>query len=304
MLTPAWNPHLVTGLEQQYFKTRTRNITLQPELGRFYPRAMASQGLNCADNDLQPFQVVAMDDDSITADCNHPLAKYALDLSFEQRPEAPTLAKPVKPEAAAIEKGPGIQAANPYAPVDFFKPEAFKRLDENPDAVFYQQSRLVSHLDATTQAEIAKLYARFLKAGMKVLGLMSSWQSHLPDAIAELEVTGLGMNAEELQANPQLSDYRIHDLNAEPSLPFDDDSFDLVICTASIEYLIHPLKVMQEISRVLKPRCSFVTTFTERWFPPKAIALWSLLHPFERLHFAADFFHRTAEFAANTTRGA
>lgn len=302
-LTPAWQADWVVELDRRSFKTHTGPVRIKPELGRYYPKRMVAQGLEFTGNDSQPFQLIALDDASFTADCNHPLAKFDINLSLEQRAVAGQTAPAtaLDPIAASIDNGPGVQAIKPDVPMEFMDAEMFKRMDENPDSAFYAQPRMVSHLDATARAEITKIYASFLQPGMKVLDLMSSWQSHLPDTIPDLDVVGLGMNAEELSANPQLADYHVHDLNTEPSLPFADDSFDLVICSASIEYLTQPLVVMQEIQRVLKQQGSFVSTFTDRWFPPKAIAIWSHFHPYEKLHFIADYFHQTDGFTAVNT---
>ena len=67
-------------------------------------------------------------------------------------------------------------------------------------------------------------------------------------------VAGLGMNAKELEANPFLTEWTVLDLNADKNvkLPYDDESFDVVLCQLSIDYLIHPFEVMKEASRVLK----------------------------------------------------
>ncbi|NEP84981.1 MAG: methyltransferase type 11, partial [Okeania sp. SIO3B3] len=51
------------------------------------------------------------------------------------------------------------------------------------------------------------------------------------------------MNADELAANERLTDFRVHDLNETPVLPFDDGAYETVICTVSVEYLIHPFEV-------------------------------------------------------------
>ena len=110
---------------------------------------------------------------------------------------------------------------------------------------------------------------------------MSSWRSHLPQFLDT--VTGLGMNKEEMEENPHIQSYIIHDLNKNPTLPFEDKVFDAVVNTVSIEYLIHPLKVLEEVRRTLKPGGIFVITFSNRYFPKKAINLWTQLHPLERL---------------------
>ena len=77
------------------------------------------------------------------------------------------------------------------------------------DASFYAAPRFTQHLDAQCRADIATLYGRLLQPGMKVLDLMSSGDSHLPAEIGGLEVSGLGMNAAELDANPCLAERRV-----------------------------------------------------------------------------------------------
>ena len=92
------------------------------------------------------------------------------------------------------------------------------------------------------------------------------------------------------QANKQLDDFTVQDLNKYQLLPYVDDQFDAIICTASIEYLTYPLKIMTEVARVIKPGGKFVVTFSDRWFPTKAITLWSQLHPFERMQLVLEYF--------------
>jgi hypothetical protein len=48
-----------------------------------------------------------------------------------------------------------------------------------------------------------------------VLDLMSSWTSHLPDDLKVKRLVGVGMNEEELRANPLLTERRVLDLNQE-----------------------------------------------------------------------------------------
>ena len=45
----------------------------------------------------------------------------------------------------------------------------------------------------------------------------------------------------------------VHDLNAEPELPFADASFDAVVCCVSVDYLIRPVEVFRDVARVLRP---------------------------------------------------
>ena len=52
-------------------------------------------------------------------------------------------------------------------------------------------------------------YKDHLAPGMRLLDLMASWQSHLPDGVSFRHVTGLGMNAAELLANSSLTDFSV-----------------------------------------------------------------------------------------------
>jgi SAM-dependent methyltransferase len=115
------------------------------------------------------------------------------------------------------------------------------------------------------------------------------------------ELAVLGLNEEELRQNRRATSILVQDLNYEPLLPFAEASFDAVICTASVEYLIKPLAVMAEIRRILKPGGLLAFAFSNRWFPPKAIRLWSEMHEFERLGLVAELFHATGGFDSITT---
>ncbi|WP_048150686.1 class I SAM-dependent methyltransferase [Palaeococcus ferrophilus] len=46
--------------------------------------------------------------------------------------------------------------------------------------------------------------------------------------------------------------------NIEERFPFEDKSFDLVICSQVLEHLVRPYKTLQEINRVLKPKGIFI----------------------------------------------
>ncbi|MFU8816945.1 MAG: class I SAM-dependent methyltransferase, partial [Pseudomonadales bacterium] len=129
--------------------------------------------------------------------------------------------------------------------------QLFRRQDESDDAGFYVQPRFETHIDDATIAALTQYYRETLAPGDRVLDLMSSWISHLPDEIDYREVTGLGMNAEELAANPRLGSYVVQDLNVTPSLPFPAAAFDAVLIAVSVQYLTRPLPVFAEIARGL-----------------------------------------------------
>ena len=107
---------------------------------------------------------------------------------------------------------------------------------------------------------------------------MSSWVSHLPDETTFERVVGLGMNREELAANPRLDAALCHDLNAEPCLPFADGEFDAAVLCVSIQYLTRPVEVLRELGRVVKPGGPLIVTYSNRCFATKATAVWLALN--------------------------
>ncbi|WML90806.1 methyltransferase domain-containing protein [Thiothrix lacustris] len=274
------------------FNGKQRHLSIDPKVGRFYPQGYAWEALDCARNDFRPFRLIGATADTLTVDTNHPLAAYALSLSAPyEEAQWPDIA------ALLCANGPGMQAPYPGVSPDFYGAYPFKRADERDDTLFYHTPRLVNHLDKTARAQLMALYGRLLQPGMKILDLMSSHVSHLPDELNELHVTGLGMNQAELAANPRLQQRVVHDLNLSPQLPFADASFDAVICSVSIEYLTQPLAVMQALARVVKTGGKVIMAFSTRWFPNKAISLWMEMHPFERQGLVLDYFLKTAQFS-------
>lgn len=275
--TPWCQPAGLAPIELAPAEFRLR---LEPVCGRFYPR-LAFGRLLGGPRDLRPVRLIARDAQTGTlrVDRNHPLAGAAprLLLRRSPRPAAPAV------RLAELFEGPGMQRPPDDPAATYFSGSACARQDEAGDLAFYATPRLTQHLDAACRADIAALYGRLLRPGMRVLDLMASGDSHLPAATADLQIAGLGLNPEELAANPRLTERVVQDLNACPILPWGDASFDLVINTAAIEYLTRPAPLIAEVRRVLRPGGTFAIAFSDRWFPTKAIRVWSEIHPFERL---------------------
>ena len=177
-----------------------------------------------------------------------------------------------------------------------FRPEHFARLDEADDGEFYIPSRLVTHLDDAGIAALSEFYRRFVPDGGDVLDLMSSWVSHLPEDVAYRSVTGLGMNRQELDANPRLDARVIHDLNEVPLLPFDNGTFDACLIALSVQYLTQPLAVFADIARVLKPGGGCAVSFSNRCFPTKAVAIWRALGDADHVRLVTEYFRRAGGF--------
>lgn len=169
-------------------------------------------------------------------------------------------------------------------------PQNFHREDETPDSLFYAVPRLVTHIDDRAIGAVTATYRELLPPGGAVLDLMSSWVSHLPDDVAYQEVVGLGMNEVELRENPRLDRFVVHDLNADPRLPFESDSFDGAVVTVSVQYLTRPVEVFQEVNRLLRPSAPFILTYSNRCFPTKAIAAWRMTDDRQHASIIATYF--------------
>ena len=155
-----------------------------------------------------------------------------------------------------------------------FSPQNFERVDEENDPVFYQQARKVVHIDDGAIAAVGRLYLELVPPNSEVLDLMSSWRSHWPAGHPKARLVGLGMNREEMEDNPDLDEVVVHDVNRDLELPFDDETFDAVGITVSVQYLIHPVDTFSEVNRILKPGGMLIVSFSNRMFPTKAVYIW------------------------------
>ena len=180
---------------------------------------------------------------------------------------------------------------------DRFPPGFFDRQDAAPDKAFYGFPRIVTHIDDNAIAAVGELYQELGLHG-DVLDLMGSWISHFRSAPRRLTV--LGMNEAELLANPMAATTVVHDLNADPVLPFDDGAFDAVVCCVSIDYLVRPIEVFEDVARVLRPSGHLVCTFSNRCFPTKAIRGWLLSNDQQHCEIVAEYFRRARTYEEPT----
>lgn len=188
--------------------------------------------------------------------------------------------------------------AQPW-PADYpFPPEAFRRQDETDDADFYGMPRFVYHIDEGAVRALTNYYRENIPKGSAVLDICSSWVSHYPESFPKemARISGTGMNALELQANKQLSDFEPRNLNVDPTLPYADSSFDAVTCVVSVDYLIKPLEVFREVRRVLKPGGKFILSQSNRCFPTKAIGMWLGMNDLQHALVIGAYFHYAGGF--------
>jgi hypothetical protein len=174
------------------------------------------------------------------------------------------------------------------------------RYDESSDFLFYSQPRLVTHIDDDAIGALTKYYSKvFPASGSKdaaLLDVCSSWISHYPKGFKAGRISGLGMNEDELKKNPILDDYVVRDLNEDPSLPYPDNTFDVVTNAVSVDYLTKPLEMMKEVNRVLKPGGLAVMSFSNRCFPTKAISIWTSTGDLDHIWIVGSYFHFAGGF--------
>ena len=177
----------------------------------------------------------------------------------------------------------------------------FQRQDDSADELFYTTPRRVVHIDDGAIRALTALLAKLLPPSGVYLDLMSSWRSHLPDELQPTRVVGLGMNAAEMADNPQLDAHVVHNLNENPTLPFRDAEFDAVICTVSVQYMTRPIALFCEVNRLLQPGGIFVTSFSNRCFPTKAIAAWMAGDDADHLALVKHYFTAAANWSTPQT---
>ena len=178
-----------------------------------------------------------------------------------------------------------------------FDAHDFERRDEKDDAIFYQRDRFVNHLDETALTTVEEIIGQLvIEESPAILDLMASWNSHLPEGLEPSRVVGLGMNRNELEKNPRLTETVIHDLNRDPVLPFPSESFDAVINTVSVDYLTRPLEVFAEVARVLRPGGLHLVIFSNRLFTTKAVKCWRDAGDEERIDLVKRYFRHGGDF--------
>ena len=193
----------------------------------------------------------------------------------------------------------------------------FERLDETSDNIFYISPRFVTHIDDNAIISLRDYYSRNLPSSGRILDFCSSWISHFPKELSEraaaskksgavsanseetsvlgnhdenmLEVIGIGLNAEELAANPILKTSIIQDLNTKPQIPSSVSSLDASTCVVSIEYLTKPVEALTSVMERTKVGGKIHLVVSNRMFAQKAIRRWSRISEEERLQMVGDF---------------
>jgi SAM-dependent methyltransferase len=156
--------------------------------------------------------------------------------------------------------------------------------------------RFVTHVDEGFIDQLTQLYRDRLKPNTRILDMMSSWVSHLPEEIEFAHVEGHGLNQEELARNRRLNHYFVQNLNENPQLPLQDEDFDAVLNCVSVQYLQYPDAVFSEIHRILKPGGIAIISFSNRMFFQKAIAAWREGTEASRVELVKSYFQSVPGF--------
>jgi SAM-dependent methyltransferase len=176
-------------------------------------------------------------------------------------------------------------------------PNQRQKLDDTDDTLFYNFPRFVTHVDEGFIQQLTELYRERLQPNTRILDLMSSWVSHLPEEIEFAHVEGHGLNEEELARNPQLAHYFVQNLNQDLKLPLEDQSFDAVLNTVSVQYLQYPEAIFSEIHRILKPGGIAIVSFSNRMFYQKAIQAWRDGSERDRVNLVKGYFKAIPGFS-------
>lgn len=191
-----------------------------------------------------------------------------------------------------------------------YNPSDFTRQDSSPDSSFYSAPRFVTHIDDAAIASLREYYDATLPRKGKILDFCSSWVSHYPKSIEEaaatgaLQITGMGMNKAELDANQALNNGRVlEDLNDDPDIcaalsagkiitPEDESSkLDASTNVVSTDYLTKPVEVLRSLRDATKTGGSVHLTISNRCFPTKAVSRWLRVPEAERLEMIGDYLH-------------
>jgi SAM-dependent methyltransferase len=286
----------ITAHESAFDRHYRPGLGVIPRRGRFYPTGFFHGADGIVREASGPARIVALDSATMRVDLNHPFARFSSQLQCRlDRVLAGHDRRGGRCPSPLDDllRHPGMAAPLPDGtPVDFGDDAGgMARPDEREDSAFYSKPRIVQHLDARARETVNALYRHLIPPGARVLDLMASHDSHLQGCLPR-SLHVLGLNALELDANRAATARLVLDLNRSTGVPIDDASLDAVVCTSSVEYLVQPGGVFAEVLRMLRPGGVFVLTFSNRWFPAKAIRVWSELHEFERVGMVTQWLQR------------
>lgn len=165
---PRHKPKEVRKLGRDRLRKKTLIGTdILPLVGRFYPQGHINGLKDIYPETLTPFRLVALNDESFTADCNHPLANIPVTIKATvqnvEKLETGTFGSLTHWREKTCDWGPGMQAMHEGQPTQFFHDKFFKQRDTGDSPV------ALPAIDDTAMDNIKDMQNRFLKQDMRVL---------------------------------------------------------------------------------------------------------------------------------------
>ncbi len=170
MCIPRYRDALVQTLGLDRLRKKTVDgRPIIPLEGRFYPQGHIDGLLDVYPDTLTPFRLIELDDDTFTADRNHPLATIPVTFTAKiqclEKRRTGTYGSLTHWREAVCDWGPGMQAMHDGEPTTFDHPGFFDREDDT-DTEFIPPA-----MDRTARDNLAAIRARFIEPGMRVLDL-------------------------------------------------------------------------------------------------------------------------------------
>ncbi|WP_319543575.1 hypothetical protein [uncultured Pseudodesulfovibrio sp.] len=168
MCIPRHRKSLVQTIDIGRMRPKTvQGNPIIPRKGRFYPQGHINGLLDVYPDTLTPFRLIELEEDTFTADRNHPLAQIPVAITatiqYMEERETGTYGSLSHWREILCDWGPGMQTMYDDNPTDFFHSAFFDRKDSG-EALFAPPA-----VDATAKKNLEKAYSRFIKPNMRVL---------------------------------------------------------------------------------------------------------------------------------------
>lgn len=120
----------------------------------------------------------------------------------------------------------------------------------------------------------------------------------------DITFTGLDISAKSLKISQDKGYHRVCQANVSNGLPFEDGSYDVVVCSHIIEHLLEPESLVAEARRVLRPGGILIVgvPMHTRWVRWLRIHLVPLLQPHKRREAMIASFGHVQFFTLSTLR--
>jgi len=311
-LSRQWHQAEIKTIRSAQFSPPPQNTLRQQAcVGRYYPLAYFNDLNITAEDPQQHCRILDIDNEKMRIDLNHPLAKKPLMMAVKIlsiHSPASNHSRPVKDiSALACDHGPGLQDSPIQSHEDFYHPQAFKRINEDDDALHFDNPDLSPFWDDTALAQVTRFYQQLLQPRMRILDLMAGPHSPLQESsLQHLQVSCAGLHERELLHNPLCNDYKTVNVNTVEKLPYPTEQFDAVLIHAAIEYVTRPDILIAEVARILKVGGRIMISFSNRSVDEKVIQLWQELEEFERPRLVLDYLRRSnrlSSFQCHSQRG-